>query len=1164
MKALKFFVTMAVLVAAMSPAAADPPAKPMPANAAGVLAHVEGTVEYWPAGGKEWRPAQAGQCLGPGDKLRTQRNSRMEVQMPDGSVQRYFELTTVELDTPPPPQAPGPNIRRGRMFMFNRSQQTQARFGTPRVSGAIRGTEFHVRVEEDGTTEISLLDGQVDLSNEQGRLALNTGEQAVVEPGGAPRKTAMLEAHNIIQWCLYYPGVLCLEDLALDPAETTALRESLEAYRQGDLTGALAKYPAAHQPASDAGKVYQAALLLSVGKSEEAEKILQSAASQPSQPGRLAQALLRVIACTRNPGSGMPPTTGAAAAGRLATEWLADSYEAQSASQLETARQAAQSATQAAPQGGFAWARLAELEFSFGRTTAAKAALAKALALAPRQAQAQALQGFTFSAQNRWQEALAAFEKAIALDGALASGWLGRGLVKIHLGQAEEGRKDLVMAAALEPQRSLLRSYLGKAFSQVGDRVHATRELELAKRLDPADPTPHLYSALMLQTQNRINAAVSDLERSQELNDNRSVYRSRLLLDQDRAVRSANLASIYRDAGMEDFGSREASRAVQSDYANYSAHLFLANSFADLQSAHGVNLRYETAATAEFLIANLLAPPGAGVLSRGISQQEYSRFFEQRRFGLANSTEYLSRGAWRQGTVQYGEFDDFSYSLDGFYASDHGTRNNGDLEQWSLSAQAKARVTREDTLYFQAICAETQEGDLVQYYNQANANTGVRLKDRQIPLLLGGWRHEWSPESTTLLLFARLADDLRQTDPAQSPLLGLGVAGGFIPLGFGANNFNYRSRLEVYSFEAQQLWQRHNHSLIAGARGQFGEFSTRSFQFNPRVSVGSFAPNGVVSDQDLVNDFSRLTLYGYYNWEIADPLLLTAGVSYDRVLMPQNYRNPPLSNLGETRGQVSPKAGLIWRPWKAGTLRAGYTRSLGGVSSDQSVRLEPTQVAGFNQAYRSLIPESIAGSAAAPKFEIASLGLDHHFPTRTYLSADTEWLHSKVERILGAYDLLAFPAGAYEIRERVAYDERALTLSARQLLGEEWSLGARYRFGEVRLKDQFDQIPGMVNRPEATLQQLNLHALFNHRCGFFAQAEALWHRQSNRGYTTPMPGDNFWQVNFYAGYRFPRRSAEVLVGLLNAGDQDYRLNPLNLHAELPRERTLAASLRFHF
>ena len=50
----------------------------------------------------------------------------------------------------------------------------------------------------------------------------------------------------------------------------------------------------------------------------------------------------------------------------------------------------------------------------------------------------------------------------------------------------------------------------------------------------------------------------------------------------------------------------------------------------------------------------------------------------------------------------------------------------------------------------------------------------------------------------------------------------------------------------------------------------------------------------------------------------------------------------------------------------------------------------------------------------------------------------------------------------------------------------------------------------------------------------------------------------------YAGYRFPRRMAEVKVGLLNITGQDYRLNPLNLYYDLPRQRTLAVSLKFYF
>src|SRR5262249_5701993 len=238
------------------------------------------------------------------------------------------------------------------------------------------------------------------------------------------------------------------------------------------------------------------------------------------------------------------------------------------------------------------------------------------------------LKGFLLAAQNRTAEALQQFDAAIAVDPALANAWLGRGLCRIREGHADAGRQDLQVAAAVEPNRSLLRSYLAKAFGNVGEDQLARKDLRLAKQLDPNDPTPWLYSALLNQQDNQINDATRDLEKSKELNENRSVFRSRLLLDEDRAVRSANLAAIYRDAGMTDVSVREASRAVDDDYANYSAHLFLANSYDGLRDPKLVNLRYETPWLDELLVANLLSPVGTSTLSRHVSQQEYARLFE--------------------------------------------------------------------------------------------------------------------------------------------------------------------------------------------------------------------------------------------------------------------------------------------------------------------------------------------------------------------------------------------------------------------------------------------------------------------------------------------------------------------------------------------------------
>lgn len=53
-----------------------------------------------------------------------------------------------------------------------------------------------------------MLDGELELSNAQGSVLVRGGEAAEVVPGGVPRKTAVLNAINAIQWCLYYPGIL--------------------------------------------------------------------------------------------------------------------------------------------------------------------------------------------------------------------------------------------------------------------------------------------------------------------------------------------------------------------------------------------------------------------------------------------------------------------------------------------------------------------------------------------------------------------------------------------------------------------------------------------------------------------------------------------------------------------------------------------------------------------------------------------------------------------------------------------------------------------------------------------------------------------------------------------------------------------------------------------
>jgi Flp pilus assembly protein TadD len=1131
-----------------------------------------------------WETAYPNQVLADGDRGHTGRRSRASVRLSDLSVQSIGENSLFEIKPLSDPNIEAEfSLWRGLLYLLNRDRPGKHRFITPTATAATRGTEFVLEVEEDtGRTTLTVLEGEAELSNAAGALILASGEQGVALLGQRPTKTAVLDTTSVVQWCLYYPGVLDLDELELAPAEQTALADSLAAYRSGDLLQAVTAYPADRAPASDREKIYLAALLLAVGQVKETEALLDSTfnvqrSTLNVHEPRLADSLRLVIASVlgRSESQLLTPHSSP-----LATESLARSYHLQSQHLLKDALRAARHSVERNPQFAFGWTRVAELEFSQGRTQPALAALEKALDLAPRNAQAVALKGFLLSAQNRIGAALDAFDRAIELDGRLGNAWLGRGLCRIRQGRAEEGRFDLQVAATTEPQRALLRSYLGKAFGNAGDARHAEKELRLAKEIDAGDPTPWLYSALLLQQQNRINEGVQDLLRSQELNDNRAVYRSDLLLDQDRAVRGANLANLYRDAGLIDVSVREAARAVNTDYANYSAHLFLANSFNELRDRRRVNLRYESAWFNEYLIGNLLAPVGGGALSQSVSQQEYSKLFEQERFGGAGSARYHSHGRWVIDAAQFGTIRNLSYAAEAYYDRDNGWRPNNDWRQFTTALTLKYQITPADSAYFRVLYETVKSGDPAQYYLQSEANPGLRLRERQEPVALAGYHHEWSPGHHTLLLAGRLHDTLIADNPRQQTYYfdrGFGEPVGLVaPLVYDQS---YRNDLENYLVELQQLIQRGDHTLVLGGRVQTGEFDTRSSQTAGRLFLGPVpTPFAFSIATNTLTDFDRESVYAYDHWQVWPTLTLIGGMSYDRVRFPDNFRYAPLSEFEETRDQVSPKAGLVFAPFKETTVRGAWFRGLGGASLDQTVRLEPTQVAGFNQSFRNLIPESLEGDNSAPRFEAWALSLEQKVGRGTFLGVSGEILSSEVRRRVGVVES-STPAGpgnpysAQQTRERLDFRERTLAVTVNQLLGDEWSFGARYRLSEAELEKRFPQslsgatyLGGLSPRQdtEAVLHQLQLSAVYNHASGLFGGASALWNRQSNQGYSIDRPGDDFWQFNVEAGWRFLRRRLEARVALLNVTDQDYRLNPLNLTSELPRGREVVFTVQFNF
>jgi len=1192
------------------------------------LIEKERIVEASPPPNTTWEEAVPGRHLVKREIVAARERSRAVIQISENRLMRVnAETQLVILQSLLGEKALGLELNKGEIYLHSREVAGGLRIKTPLADANPHGTQFRVKVDEDGTTTFTMFEGTVELTNRFGKLTLQSHEEGIVEPGKAPRRTARIDAKNTIQWCLYYPGVLHSKELDFGQMDRRALARPIAAYDAGDLLGALSAWPANYGAQTEAAHVFHAMLLLAVGQVEDARGALRNVPAD-AQGRRAIEEMIDAVNFVERRNQHAPRSAG---------EWLARSYYEQSRSRLESALEAARKSAAAAPDFGFAAVRVAELEFSFGRTRAAMKELTRGLQLTPRNAQAYALQGFMLSDWNCMAAARSSFESAIELDSALGSAWLGRGLCDIRSGHVEAGRRDLQTATILEPNRSSFHSYLGKASSQVGLAQAARDDLDFAKRLDPRDPTPWLYSALVHQEQNRPNLAIRDLEKSIALNDNRRLYRSTLLLDQDRAVRGANLAKIYQYNGMREVAVREATRAVESDYTNPSAHLFLANSYDALRDPRRIELRQETPWFNELLLANLLGPVGGGPLSQYVSQEEYSKLLESDGIGGSLISEWRSSSETRSTASLFGTYGRFSFGIDASYFDDNGRRLNSDVSRTEIYGQFKWQVTPDDVFYFLGKWQENEGGDNFETYDNQPLSPGLRFRETQTPgLLLAGWNHRWGPGCNTLFLGGYLSADQKLSDPNSNQLLLLrdpsALYPGFVQKnGFGFDeytdpalqsavppavslgpdwetliyspallgaiapyvgtgqvtqaqtslfDFVTRRRFEIYSAELQHIVQNDHNTFLAGARWQAGEFKTdtRLAVVRPDFAGGFSTP---AAKQHSNVDFHRVSLYAYDYWNPVSWLTLIGGLGWDRVEHPDNFRNPPVNDRQRVDEMVSVKLGFTISPSQWFNIRGAYTEGLGGVTFDESVRLEPSQIAGFNQAYRTVLSESIVGSVEAPHFKIWGLAIDGALPSRTWWGAAVQLIEQDVDRTLGAftgYELNVFPRPAYfadGTPQRLSYRECAISASINQLLGDEFAVGLSYQGTRSDLRSTLPELreisPNADLKDRATLHKLSAYGIWNSPTGLFARAEANWFSQNldddPRGLapgSVPRDGDEFWQFNALLGYRFWRNQAEISLGVLNIGDTDYQLSPLNPYGEIVRGRTAFMSCRFNF
>jgi hypothetical protein len=159
-----------------------------------MLEVTEGLVEVLPRGGDGWLPASLAQELEPGTTIRTGAGGAALLTFFDGSMtamQDGTELTIERLRALEDGAGRVIVLRQARGLTQHRVEPADApgsRFEvrSPLAVASVRGTEFAVAVEEDGTTEVTLREGRVDVRARRETIELLPGWATIVEPERPP------------------------------------------------------------------------------------------------------------------------------------------------------------------------------------------------------------------------------------------------------------------------------------------------------------------------------------------------------------------------------------------------------------------------------------------------------------------------------------------------------------------------------------------------------------------------------------------------------------------------------------------------------------------------------------------------------------------------------------------------------------------------------------------------------------------------------------------------------------------------------------------------------------------------------------------------------------------------------------------------------------------
>ncbi|MCB0310492.1 MAG: hypothetical protein KDD42_04625, partial [Bdellovibrionales bacterium] len=861
-------------------------------------------------------------------------------------------------------------------------------------------------------------------------------------------------------------------------------------------------------------RLVQAKLLLSLGDVTGAEKIL----AELKDEGLAERAVIAVIRGKSEEAIELAKQAEVVRADFQSA--IANSLVAQSQFNLELARKWLKLAIERNPAEPFGYARLAEIQLGFGNIEEAERLIVEAQKLGKADPYLHAVAGFAALSRDNPGEAQKRFRSALDMVADLGIAHLGLGLAIIRQGDLLKGRQELERAAFLEPRTALFRSYLGKAYYEEEREDLAQKEYDHAIELDSEDPTPYLYRAYNNLSNNRVVAALQDVEESIEKNDARAAFRSRFLMDQDLGVRSAGLAEVFTALGFDQAARIEAIKAINSDYSNYSAHRMLGDSYNSILT--------NDAGISETQIANLLAPLSFNLFRQPSGEaaiNEYNSLFERDQNRAEIRASASSQDDELLPNVSFsGKDREFGYFLGYDGAFTDGSRRNNYFHRNRLSAAFQYQPTFEDRMVLSTeVLWLDQEND-----HQETEEIGF---DEYHVALGYNRRIDAGTKFLAQIAFSNQRNDYLDLmgirDVVLEEISGLDFLEDQDSL--LVNEFA-RERIKSARGSAQLVHDSESFSMIFGTQIYYSDVEREEDSSVLDDSYYIFPDIGYHLRSAGYNDLNSYDVYLYSSWHLAKWIDLNLGANYTELDLEEREITPYLSeDFGRSR--VNPKLGVTLYPNDSTTVRAAYFETMRKSSLEDSGSIEPTLVGGINQRFTDL-----SGARARN----LGLGLDHKWPGSTYIGA--EWIHRDlIDDLRSAESTILLDYDAFQISSR-----HDLLESGENHQDQDFFSAYLYQVLAQSLVASVDyQWSGLERTDPELLQDIELNKLrtglrYFDSDGWFTFVSGTWRDQSRQGGDFLEDGSSdFWIFDAGLGYRLPERHGSVVLELNNLLDQDF-------------------------